>query len=107
MSKRLTAIVGSDSDSAADGEKALGMPDLVADIHSMMTEQQKKLAEEGTATQRLDNLLQMMGAERERMAGQQGMVEQVVGVLDRQRTDNEMLLRALATGLSLVWWCTR
>jgi len=99
MSKRLTAIVGSDPDSTSeDGKKALGMPDLVADIHSMMTDNHKRIAEEGTSTQRLDSLLQMMGQERERMAGQQGLVEQVVGVLDRQRSDNEMLLRALATG---------
>jgi len=99
MSKRLTAIVGSDPEvSPSDGEKTLGMPDLVADMHSMISEQQKRIAEEGTATQRLDSLLQMMGQERERMAGQQGLVEQVMGVLDRQRSDNEMLLRALATG---------
>lgn len=101
MSKRLTAIVGSDPDAApADGEKTIGMPDLVADMHSMITEQKRRLEAEGTATQRLDSLLAMMGQERERQASQMGMVDQVMGVLDRQRSDNEVLLRALATGMS-------
>ena len=101
MSKRLTAIVGSDPDAApADGEKTIGMPDLVADMHSMITEQNRRLDAEGTATQRLDSLLAMMGQERERQASQMGMVDQVMGVLDRQRSDNEVLLRALATGMS-------
>ena len=102
MSKRLTAIVGSDPDATpAEGEKTIGMPDLVADMHSMITEQNRRLEAEGTATQRLDALLAMMGQERERQASQMGMVDQVMGVLDRQRNDNEVLLRALATGESL------
>ena len=74
------------------------MPDLVADMHSMVTEQKKKAEAEGAVGARLDQLLQMMGQEQDRQAGQTGMVEQVLGILDRQRSDNELLLRALATG---------
>lgn len=99
MSKRLTAIVGTDPDApAANGEKTIGMPDLVADMHSMLSEQKQRVEAEGTMNQRLEALLQMMGQEHERHAGQQGMVEQVMSVVERQRNDNEVLLRALATG---------
>jgi hypothetical protein len=42
----------------------------------------------------------MMGQEQERHQGQAGMMDQVINILDRQRADNEMLLRALATGES-------
>lgn len=99
MSKRLTAIVGSDPDAPAEnGQKTIGMPDLVADMHSILSDQKQRHETEGSVAQRLDSLLQMMGQDRERQASQQGMVEQVMGIVERQRGDNEVLLRALATG---------
>jgi folate-binding Fe-S cluster repair protein YgfZ len=101
MSKRLTAIVGSDPDNPNEnGEKTIGMPDLVADMHSMMADQKTRQEHEGTVNQRLDSLLQMMAQDHERHASHTGMVEQVISALDRQRGDNEVLMRALATGQS-------
>jgi hypothetical protein len=70
MSKRLTTLVGPE-DAPSDGSaRAPTMPDLVADMHSMVTEQKRKMEEEGMVGARLDALLQMMGQERERSAGQ-------------------------------------
>ena len=104
MSKRLNSLVGSDSASPGPngepGERKPGLPDLVSEMHSMLAEQKKRTEDEGPVGQRLDGLLNMMGAEKERQAGQQGMVEQVLTILGRQRNDNEMLLRALANGTS-------
>ncbi|WRT68602.1 uncharacterized protein IL334_005580 [Kwoniella shivajii] len=105
LSKRLNILVGSAADensSSAGGDHTgqPGLPDLVADVHSMMSEQKRRNDSEGAVGQRLDALLGMMGEERERAAGQQNTVEQVVSILDRQRQDNEMLLRAVATDLT-------
>ena len=113
MSKRLNNLVGPEP--SADGQPSgPGLPDLVADVHSMMSEQKQRNDTEGMVGHRLDSLLQMMGQERERQASQQtsesrqpmsihvlrrSAVEHVLSILDRQRNDNEMLLRALATGM--------
>jgi hypothetical protein len=67
-------------------------------MHSMVTEQKRKTEADGAVGARLDALLAMMGQEQERHQGQAGMMDQVINILDRQRADNEMLLRALATG---------
>ena len=69
MSTRLKTLAGE----PATEERASvpGLPDLVADVHSMMSEQKRLNDEEGRMGHRVDNLLQMMGEERERMAGQQ------------------------------------
>jgi len=70
MSKRLNTLVGPDP--STDGQPtAPGLPDLVADVHSMMTEQKRRNENEGMVGQRLDSLLQIMGQERERQVGQQ------------------------------------
>ncbi|WWD19242.1 hypothetical protein CI109_103700 [Kwoniella shandongensis] len=101
MSKRLTTLVGSDEPlTNPDGTPQTGLPDLVADVHSMMTEQKRRNDSEGMVGQRLDALLRMMGEDKERQASQQGMVEQVLSSLERQRQDNEILLRAVATDLT-------
>ncbi|OCF38674.1 hypothetical protein I317_07551 [Kwoniella heveanensis CBS 569] len=107
MSKRLNLLVGSSADetnsttsSSLDHTTQPGLPDLVADMHSMITEQKARSEAEGLVGQRLDALLGMMGEEKERQAAQQNTVEQVVAVLERQRHDNEMLLRAVATDLT-------
>ncbi|WWC63514.1 uncharacterized protein I303_106117 [Kwoniella dejecticola CBS 10117] len=112
LSKRLNILVGSSADgnSSSNGDHTSqaggggggqpGLPDLVADLHSMMSEQKRRNDSEGAVGQRLDALLGMMGEERERASGQQNTVEQVVSILDRQRHDNEMLLRAVATDLT-------
>ena len=100
MSKRLGEVVGPDKDGSAEGEPTIGMPDLVADIHGMMTEQKEKADKEGAVGARLDALLAMMGEDKERQATQEGLVQQVLAMMDRQRSENETLLRALATGES-------
>ncbi|KAK8854619.1 hypothetical protein IAR55_003358 [Kwoniella newhampshirensis] len=101
MSKRLTTLVGpGESAVNGDGTPQAGLPDLVADVHSMMSEQKRRNDSEGMVGQRLDALLRMMGEDKERQANQQGMVEQVLSLLERQRQDNEMLLRAVATDLT-------
>ncbi|WVW85409.1 hypothetical protein I302_107447 [Kwoniella bestiolae CBS 10118] len=114
LSKRLNILVGSSADDTSSsstlgeggsstspsGGGQPGLPDLVADMHSMMSEQKRRNDSEGLVGQRLDALLGMMGEERERAAGQQNTVEQVVGILERQRQDNELLLRAVATDLT-------
>ena len=101
MSKRLNTLVGpQEDDDDPDGAKnpKVPLPELVAEMHGMLAEQKKRAEAEGPVGQRLDGLLDMMGQDRERQAGQQGMVEQVLTILGRQRSDNEMLLRALANG---------
>ncbi|WVR09459.1 hypothetical protein IAU60_006526 [Kwoniella sp. DSM 27419] len=110
MSKRLNILVGSAADEpgsdghsnagSAQGAGQPGLPDLVADMHHMISEQKQRNESEGLVGHRVDALLAMMGEERERQAGQQNTVEQVVSILERQRQDNEMLLRAVATDLS-------
>jgi hypothetical protein len=69
MSTRLKTLAGEPA--TEDQASVPGLPDLVADVHSMMSEQKRRNDEEGRMGQRVDNLLQMMGEERERMAGQQ------------------------------------
>ena len=73
MSTRLNTLVGPDQPS---GEEAgpVGLPGLMADVHSMVSEQKKRNEAEGMVGQRLDSLLKMMGEEKERMAGQQSSV---------------------------------
>ena len=71
MTKRLDTLVGPDGPSPDGVPTAPGLPDLVADVHSMMSEQKRRNDSEGMVGQRLDALLQMMGQERERQAGQQ------------------------------------
>lgn len=114
MNTRLTTLVG---EVATEERPAVpGLPDLVADVHSMMSDQKRRNEAEGMVGQRLDGLLTMMGEERERMAGQQSSgfsltfcslrtpltsaVEHVLQILEKQRQDNEVLLRAVATGQS-------
>ena len=70
MSKRLNTLVGPEP--TADGQPTgPGLPDLVADVHSMMSAQKQRNDIEGMVGHRLDSLLQMMGQERERQASQQ------------------------------------
>ncbi len=70
MSKRLNTLVGPEA--SADGQPtAPRLPDLVTDVHCMMTEQNHRNETEGMVGQRLDSLLQLMGQERERQASQQ------------------------------------
>lgn len=70
MSKRLNTLAGPEP--SADGQPTPpGLPDLVADVHSMVSEQKRRQEEEGMVGQRLDALLQMMGQDRERQASQQ------------------------------------
>ena len=104
MSKRLNTLVGPKNESDdPDNPRSpkMPLPEVVAEMHNMLAEQRKRTEDEGPVGQRLDGLLQMMGQDRERQAGQQGMVEQVLSILGRQRNDNEMLLRALANGESI------
>ena len=69
MSSRLKSLAG---ESATEEQPSVpGLPDLVADVHSMMSEQKRRNDEEGMMGHRVDNLLKMMGDERDRMAGQQ------------------------------------
>jgi hypothetical protein len=69
MSTRLKTLAG---EPATDEQPSVpGLPDLVADVHSMMSEQKRRNDEEGMMGQRVDNLLKMMADERDRMAGQQ------------------------------------
>lgn len=69
MNSRLTSLVG---EVASEDKPAVpGLPDLVADVHSMLSDQKRRNEAEGMVGQRLDGLLTMMGEERERMAGQQ------------------------------------
>ncbi|ORX38343.1 hypothetical protein BD324DRAFT_350015 [Kockovaella imperatae] len=101
MSNRLDTLVGSKDDANdPNAPSKTSLPDLVSEIHNMLADQRKRNEEEGPVGQRLDGLLTMMGQERERQAGQQGMVEEVLTILARQRNDNEMLLRALANDLT-------
>ncbi|ORY35687.1 hypothetical protein BCR39DRAFT_511504 [Naematelia encephala] len=97
MSKRITTLVGPDDPSE---DSPPGLPDLVVDVHSMLTEQKRRNDTEGMVGQRLDALLGMMGEERERHAAQASIVDQVLTIVDRQRQDNELLLRAIATDLT-------
>lgn len=95
------------------------MPQLMADVHAMVSEQKRRNEAEGMVGQRLDGLLKMMGEDRERSGGQQArecnwcfilrllavadvseVVEQVMGLLERQRQQNEYLLRELAKDLT-------
>ena len=69
MSTRLKTLAGEPA--SEDQPSVPGLPDLVADVHSMMSEQKRRNEEEGMMGQRVDNLLKMMGDERDRMAGQQ------------------------------------
>lgn len=75
LNNRLSTIVGPETsenpEEGKDEPKPIGLPDLVADLHAMVTEQKKRADGEGQVGQRLDMLLQMMGAERERAAIQQ------------------------------------
>ena len=70
MSKRLDTLVGPEP--SADGQTVpSGLPDLVADMHSMISDQQRRQESEGMVGPRLDSLLQIMGQEQERQASQQ------------------------------------
>ena len=75
LNTRLTSLVGPEDGTEGDDSGAprppIGLPDLVADMHAMVSEQKRKAEAEGMVGQRLDVLLQMMGAEKERHAGQQ------------------------------------
>lgn len=75
LNTRLTSLVGSDEPAGVDDSGAplppIGLPDLVADMHAMVSEQKRRAESEGMVGQRLDTLLQMMGEERERQATQQ------------------------------------
>jgi hypothetical protein len=75
LNTRLTTLVGSDEPPGVDDSGAplppIGLPDLVADMHAMVSEQKRRVESEGMVGQRLDTLLQIMGEERERHAGQQ------------------------------------
>ncbi|RXK42339.1 hypothetical protein M231_00329 [Tremella mesenterica] len=100
MNKRLHILVGPDEPPAEGQPVEPALPDLVADMHVMLTDQKRRNEAEGLVGQRLDALLGMMVEEKERQMGHQNVVENVVAVLERQRSENEMLLRALATDLT-------
>lgn len=95
MSKRLDTLVGSES---SDGPQ--GLPALVADMHSMLVEQKHRNEVDGMTGQRLDTLVMMMGQDQQRQANQEGTTAEILQVLERQRHENEMLLRAVATDLT-------
>jgi hypothetical protein len=77
LNTRLTSLVGVGPDEPVGVDEngaprpPIGLPDLVADMHAMVSEQKRRAESEGMVGQRLDTLLQMMGEERERHAGQQ------------------------------------
>ena len=71
MSKRLTTLVGPDEPPKDGAPIEPGLPDLVADMHAMLTDQKRRNEAEGLVGQRLDALLGMMGDERERHQSQQ------------------------------------
>lgn len=76
LNTRLTSLVGPEDAHVEGADPAaphppIGLPDLVADMHAMVSEQKRRAEAEGMVGQRLDTLLQMMGAEQERHAGQQ------------------------------------
>lgn len=130
---RLGTLVGTEASEAKEGEgtgteATPGLPQLMADVHAMVSEQKRRNEAEGMVGQRLDGLLKMMGEDRERSGGQQArewgrrfvffvflgvavellsavadvlvVVEQVMGLLERQRQQNEYLLRELAKDLT-------
>lgn len=72
MSTRLNTLVGPEpAAGGASSEGPVGLPGLMADVHSMVSEQKRRNDAEGMVGQRLDSLLRMMGEEKERAAGQQ------------------------------------
>ncbi|KAK4689185.1 hypothetical protein P7C73_g942, partial [Tremellales sp. Uapishka_1] len=87
MNARLTTLMGTEGTA-------------LPDIHGMLVEQKMRQEADGMLGHRLDSLLRMMGEDKERQAAQQSTVEHVLGILERQRQDNESLLRALATDLT-------
>lgn len=89
MSKRLDTLVGSES---SDGPQ--GLPALVADMHSMLVEQKHRNEVDGMTGQRLDTLLLAFSL----LANYGPATAEILQVLERQRHENEMLLRAVATG---------
>ncbi|KAE8541942.1 hypothetical protein D1P53_002116 [Cryptococcus gattii VGV] len=95
MSKRLDTLVGPES---SDGSQ--GLPALVADMHSMLVGQKHRNEVDGMTGQRLDTLVMMMGQDQQRQATQESATAEILQVLERQRHENEMLLRALATDLT-------
>lgn len=94
MSKRLNGLL---TEPTPDGVGAGG---LIPEMHDMLADQAQRGTQIDEQTARLESLVGMMTAERERAAANQGIVESVVAVVEKQRADNEMLLRALATDLT-------
>ncbi|KAL1405808.1 hypothetical protein Q8F55_007485 [Vanrija albida] len=76
------------------------MSKRLPEMHDMLSDQAMRSAQMDGQAERLDSLVGMMSAERERALANQGIVDSVVAVVEKQRTDNEMLLRALATDLT-------
>ena len=68
MSKRLITLVGPDEPPPEGQVHPPGLPDLVADMHSMISEQKARHDSEGPMGSRLDHLLHMMGEDKERHA---------------------------------------
>jgi hypothetical protein len=73
---RLDTLVGTEASEAKEGnvngtEATPGLPQLMADVHAMVSEQKRRNETEGMVGQRLDGLLKMMGEDRERSGGQQ------------------------------------
>ncbi|WVQ72027.1 hypothetical protein IAR50_001571 [Cryptococcus sp. DSM 104548] len=98
MSGRLDTLFGPEPDQA--GVSPTGLPALIADMHKMLVDQQGRNETEGYMGQRLDSLVSMMGHDQERQAVQEAATGQILHVLEKQRHDHELLLRAIATDLT-------
>ncbi|TYJ53517.1 hypothetical protein B9479_005848 [Cryptococcus floricola] len=98
MSGRLDTLFGPEPDQA--GDAPTGLPALIADMHKMLVDQQGRNEAEGYMGQRLDSLVSMMGHDQERQAVQEAATGQILHVLEKQRQDHEILLRAIATDLT-------
>jgi len=93
MSRKINNLVGE----PGEDEVPTG---LVADIHTMLAEQAQQVNIAALQAQRLDSLLGFMGADRERHAQQQGMIEQLLAAAEKQREDTAGLLQAIAVDLT-------
>jgi hypothetical protein len=93
MSRKINNLVGEPGeDQAPTG--------LVADIHTLLSEQNQQVNISAIQAQRLDQLLGYMGADRERHSQQQGMIEQILSAATQQREDTANLLSAVAVDLT-------
>lgn len=93
VSSKINNLVGD----AAEGETPTG---LVAEMHSMLAEQNQQVNAAAVQAQRLDSLLGYMGQDRERNSAQHGMIEQLLSASNQQREDTASMLQAIAVDLT-------